>query len=124
MDVLHLVANYTDAPKLAIGPDPVVGIARLEDGSFELTVTVFGTDDKGKIVAPSATIPVIVDHVPTPAEMKLAGRPLWSLKKLAPTAWTLTGIPIGLSKQYAFYVTFTDAPDPAPWENAKIVLAS
>lgn len=122
--IADLIAPYHAAPDLAPGPDPVIGLARGDDGAWTLTLVFFVPTRTTGVPAPvKAALPVIVDHVPTPAEQQQAGRPLWHLLKLAPGVWKLRGpaVPAG---PLHFFMTLTDCPEPAPWEVSRLVLAS
>ena len=127
--ILDFVVEYTPAPELAPGPAPAAGVSRGDDGRWMLTFVLFGRAAKKgaaandvQEIAIKAEAPLVVDHLPDDLERQRAGRPLWGLRKLAPTCWKLWGPPMAIKENLATYLTLIEVPEPAPWEVSAIVV--
>jgi hypothetical protein len=127
--ILDLVAVYNAAPELTLGPEPAACVTRRDgDGDWELKLVLFGTakgkaaNDGPTAVAVKAEVPLVLDHLPDDAERQRVGRPLYGLRKLAPSCWKLWGPPLPINQQIATYLTITDVAEPAPWESRLVLV--
>jgi hypothetical protein len=121
--MIDLVVGYCATPKTYAGDDTVAGVDLAADGvTWEATIYVqaTGVDPKTKQAVPvrfEVRLPLVIGRPATKGEQRLP------FIRLGPGVWKPHGI-IGLQPGMASYVTITGCPDPAPWDQSNIVLAS
>lgn len=129
------VIQFSEAPSLHIGNDPVVGVFAADpsdpsdpcipalDHTHKLQFALkirrknrqTGEVSEGVL---QLEVPVSVGKIPTEEQILAAKKPLYGFIRLGPGVWKLSGGPVAFVDNLAGYVTVTGCPDPAPWESA------